>query len=417
MTAVVDMPGRDRLPSYALFAGLLASAGLPIYIHAPKFFVDSYGVSLAALGGVLFVLRLLDVVQDPFFGWLSARTRAYRGVMVAVSVAILAGAMVALFAVAPPFAPLAWFALCLTLLFSAYSFLTITFYAEGVAKAGELGDQGHLRLAAWREAGALLGVCLAAATPSVLIQVGVSAPFAVFAGLFAGIAALGWAMMRGEWGRVVSAPHGQGWRPILGDQIARRLLVIAFINAAPVAASSTLFLFFVESRLAAGEEAAGLLLLLFFLAAALATPIWTRLAARFGARPVLMCGMALSMAAFFYALFLQAGDVWIFAAICLGSGAALGADMALLPAIFARRMATIAPSAAEGFGLWAFVSKFTLAFAAVTLLPLLSASGFEAGTNNPPEALVMLSVLYAGLPCALKVIAIVLLAVTPLEED
>jgi glycoside/pentoside/hexuronide:cation symporter, GPH family len=25
-------------------------AGLPIYIHAPKFYVDEYGVSLAALG-------------------------------------------------------------------------------------------------------------------------------------------------------------------------------------------------------------------------------------------------------------------------------------------------------------------------------------------------------------------------------
>ncbi|MEM8802354.1 MAG: MFS transporter, partial [Pseudomonadota bacterium] len=53
------------LAPYALFASALAMAGLPIYIHAPKFFVDEYGVSLAALGAVLFGLRLLDVVQDP----------------------------------------------------------------------------------------------------------------------------------------------------------------------------------------------------------------------------------------------------------------------------------------------------------------------------------------------------------------
>ncbi|NNF72918.1 MAG: sugar:cation symporter, partial [Rhodobacteraceae bacterium] len=37
-----------RLPAYALFAAMLAMAGLPIYIHAPKFYVDEYGVSLAA---------------------------------------------------------------------------------------------------------------------------------------------------------------------------------------------------------------------------------------------------------------------------------------------------------------------------------------------------------------------------------
>ena len=43
----------DGLPSYAMFAGVLAAAGLPIYIHAPKFYADTFGVSLTALGGAL----------------------------------------------------------------------------------------------------------------------------------------------------------------------------------------------------------------------------------------------------------------------------------------------------------------------------------------------------------------------------
>ena len=67
-----------RLSAYAVFAALLASAGLPIYIHAPKYYVDEYGVSLAALGAVLFGLRLLDVVQDPMFGRLSEALRSRR---------------------------------------------------------------------------------------------------------------------------------------------------------------------------------------------------------------------------------------------------------------------------------------------------------------------------------------------------
>ncbi len=104
----------DALPAYALFAAMLASAGLPIYIHAPKFFVDSYGVSLASLGAVLFGLRLLDVVQDPAFGWLADKTRSSRALTVLVAVAILAISMFCLFAVTPPVAPLLWFALCLT---------------------------------------------------------------------------------------------------------------------------------------------------------------------------------------------------------------------------------------------------------------------------------------------------------------
>ena len=91
--------------------------------------------------------------------------------------------------------------------------------------------------------------------------------------------------------------------------------------------------------------------------------------------------------------------------------------MTLLPAIFARRMATVAPSAGQAFGLWSFVSKFTLAFAAVSLLPLLDAAGFQTGGANTDTALVTLTVLYALVPCFLKLLAIGLLAATPLKED
>ena len=60
-------PGLSRamprlgLASWSLFAAMIAAAGLPIYIHAPKFYVDQYGVTLAALGGTLALLRLIDV--------------------------------------------------------------------------------------------------------------------------------------------------------------------------------------------------------------------------------------------------------------------------------------------------------------------------------------------------------------------
>ncbi|MEY8838240.1 MFS transporter, partial [Cribrihabitans sp. XS_ASV171] len=89
---------------------MLAAAGLPLYIHAPKFYVDQYGVSLAALGSVLFGLRLLDVVQDPMLGKLSENLRNHRGSAVAVATTLLAGAMIGLFAISPPIAPLFWFA-------------------------------------------------------------------------------------------------------------------------------------------------------------------------------------------------------------------------------------------------------------------------------------------------------------------
>jgi len=413
-SAVLDVSqDKPNFPSYAVFAGMLAFAGLPIYIHAPKFFVDNYGVSLAALGAVLFGLRLFDFVQDPLLGWVAERTRAYRASLVACAVALMAASMLALFAVTPPIAPLLWFALALTGLFSSFSFLTICFYAQGVSLGATLGD-GHVRLATWRETGSLLGVCLAAVAPTAFL-IWSDAPFVLFAATFAALALLAWWVMRQEW-TSVGAQEESSWQVVLADRKARRLLLIALFNATPVAVSSTLFLFFVESRLgAAGFD--GPLLLLFFLAAAASAPAWGWLARRIGARESLLIAMVLSIVAFGFVMLLGTGDVAAFAVICVASGAALGADMTLLPALFARRMAEIAPAAGQAFGIWSFVSKFTLAFAAVVLLPALEGWGFVAGEENSETVLWRLTLLYALLPCFLKLLALGLLWATPGLED
>ena len=416
------MTSPARLWSWSLFAALIASAGLPIYIHAPKFYVDEYGVSLAALGATLAALRLIDVVQDPALGWLAETQRARRGALVWGAVILMALAMVGLFAVAPPIAPLAWFALTLGALFTGFSLLTILFYATGVEKAATLGPKGHLRLAAWRETGSLLGVSVAAVAPVALLGL-TGSPFMAFAWGFVALAVVGALAMQGQWS-VAPRPAAIGpalsplsvFRPALADPLARRLLLIALLNAAPVAVSSTLFLFFVESRLAAPGWEGGLLLL-FFLSAAAAAPVWSMIAARIGEKRSLLAAMVLAILAFGWAVTLREGDAAAFAVICAASGAALGADLTLLPALFARRLAAIAKGG-EGaaFGLWSFVSKLSLAFAAATLLPTLDAVGFVPGAANGPAPLFTLTLLYAALPCALKLLAIALLANTKIPE-
>lgn len=395
------------LPGYAVFAAMLASAGLPIYIHAPKFYVDAYGVSLTALAAVLFGLRLLDVVQDPVLGWLVGRLRFARGTAVLLGCGLLAASMIGLFAVAPLGPPLLWFTLTMIGLFSAFSFLTIAMYSEGVTAAARVPG-GHLKLAAWRETGALLGVCVASIAPFVL-------GFAGFALSFAVLTALAVWLMRGEW-RAGEAPVSGGFGPVLRDPLARRLLLIALLNAAPVAVSSTLFLFYVESVLMAGDGA-GAFLILFFIMAAVSAPIWSKLAARHGSRRMLFAAMTLAIVGFLGALALGPGDTLAFALVCIVTGFALGADFALLPAAFAARMEQVAPDAGEAFGLWAFVSKATLAIAAITLLPALEAAGFRAGGASPESAIALLSYLYAGVPCVLKLGAMALLVFTPLPGD
>lgn len=403
----------ERLPAYSLFAAVISAAGLPIYIYAPTYYATEFGVSLTALGAVLFVLRLIDVVQDPLLGWISERLHGQKALAVTLGAGLLALSMIGLFFETPPIAPIWWFALTITGLFSAFSFLTINFYATGVAKAGP-EKSGHMRLAAWRETGALLGVCIAAIVPTLLMETS-KTPFVDFAYGFAAITAIAALFMWPEWrGRVAHEPTPI--RDILSDPIARRLLVLALVNATPLAVSSTLFLFFVDSRLgASGWE--GPLLVLFFLAAAVSAPFWGMLARRIGARRTLLLAMVLAILSFGYTLTLGTGDEIQFAVVCVLSGATIGADLTLLPAMFARRMGQVSPNGGQGFGLWSLVNKLTLAFAAVALLPLLEQAGFRAGADNPAEALTLLTVLYAGVPCGLKLLAIALLLATKLEDS
>lgn len=417
MTTAAAIASAPRFWGYSLYGGLLAMAGLPIYIHAPFFYVEEYAVSLAALGTVLFVLRGLDFVQDPALGWLAARLGAWRGQATALAVIALAGAMVMLFAVDPMFWPLAWFAIAITVLFTAYSFLTICFYATGAARGATLGQGGHVRLAAWRESGALVGVCLAAAAP-VALEAAMPAPFTGFALGFVLVALVAAWAMRTEWPRFRPdlSIVGPSFREVLADPTARRLLTIALVNATPVAITSTLFLFYAESVLRT-DGAEGPLLILLFLAAAISAPVWAQVAKRFGAKTALLGGMALAMASFAFVLTLGPGDLVAFAVICILSGFGMGADLTLLPAIFSRRMAELSPEAAQGFGLWAFVTKATLALAALIVFPALDMAGFEQGTDNADTALTALVLLYAALPTALKACAFALLALTPLKES
>ena len=409
MTAIVS----ERLWAYALFAGALSSAGVPLYLYAPKFYFDNYGVGLATLGVALFCLRLLDVVQDPLLGRLSTVFSSRRPAIVCVAAFVLSSAMIGLFAVEPPVAPLLWFVLMLTLVFSAFSFLTINFYAQGVAKAKRLGPAGHLRLARWRETGGLIGICVASAAPAVFATFS-SMPFAMFAGVFSALTCTAALAMAGQWDRdIIRQPRA--FVGVLRDHSARQILLLGLVNAAPVAVTSTLFLFYVESRLTA-PEAAGPLLLLFFISAALAAPLWTFLAERFGLKRVMRAAMALAIFSLFWVLFLNSGDVIAFAIICVLSGAAVGADMTLIPAIFAQRIAHIGASTTDGFGLWSFVSKFSLALAAVILLPSLELAGFRPGQENSSTALSVLTWTYALVPCGLKLLAIAVLQRTDLRQ-
>ena len=121
--------------------------------------------------------------------------------------------------------------------------------------------------------------------------------------------------------------------------------------------------------------------------------------------------MGLAVAAFVWAAALGTGDVLGFAVVCMASGLALGADLALPGAL----LTGVIQRAGHGgrlegayFGWWNFATKLNLALAAGVALPLLAAFGYQPGSRDP-AALQALTAAYCLLPCALKAAAMGLL--------
>lgn len=414
MTRPAPAATRFLYPRVSLYAAILAAAGLPLYIHLPRFASVELGIGLATLGTLLLVLRLVDLVQDPLLGWMVDRWPGLQGLFALLAALGLAVGFPLLFSVDLGAASLGRLAAILVLLFSAYSLGMILLYGRSAALAQRPGRDALVTLAAFREAGLLAGVVLAASAPALLVALGAGqGGYPAFGWLLAVVALGAAAMTRPIWRRPVPSLSRISLSG-LTQSGASKLLILGLLNSLPVAITATLFLFFVEDKLGL-KNLAGPFLILFFLSAGLSVPLWSRLAQRISLRRTLLWAMPLAILSFVGAAKLTAGNSAGFALVCVMSGAALGADMGLLPALFSIVLTQSGLQASLAFGLWSFVGKLGLALAAFAVLPLLSLYGFTPAAANDTRALTALTVAYCLIPCILKLAAWAMVWTLPKE--
>lgn len=384
--------------AYGLLGLPLAFAALPIYVHVPRYYAETTGIELALLGAILLGARLLDAVSDPWLGWLADRV-SRRG-MVAVALLPFALGFVALFN-PPGGQPALWLLGSLALTYLGFSAASVAYQAWGAAAAGD--SALRTRLTAAREGCGLVGVVLAAALPGLLaddLSTGTERLAWVLPPLLLLAAAVTFSRVAAGRAAAAAVPLAASLRRALGDPAFRRLLGVFVANGIAAALPATLFLFFVADVLGAGA-ASGALLALYFVAGAASLPLWVGLAGRLGRVRAWGLAMLLAMAAFAGAGLLGPGDVAGFAVICLASGLALGADLAL-PAAIAADLGERQGQAGACFGVWNFVAKLNLALAAGLALPLLDLLGYRPGS---PSGLAALTFAYALLPLGFKLLA------------
>jgi Na+/melibiose symporter-like transporter len=386
----------------------LAFVALPLYVVLPNHYATEFGLPLAALGALLLGARLLDAVADPWIGlwadrWFERSTAHVIGAAVVAAVLLALGFRALFFpAVEGQAALLWWCAALLALTYLSYSVLSVLHQAWGARLGG--AERQRAQIVSWREGLALVGVLVASVLPSVA---GLGVATVVFAlALAAGVAALAHAPRPER----LPAPAAPPWHAPLATPAFRRLLAIYLVNGIASAVPATLVLFFVRDRLQASAYEP-LFLASYFAAGALSMPLWVRLVARIGLARAWLAGMALAIAAFVWAMALGPGDVPAFVAVCLASGIALGADLALPGAL----LAGVIQRAGHGgrlegayFGWWNFATKLNLALAAGVALPLLAAFGYTPGSRDP-AALQALTWAYCLLPCVLKLAAAAML--------
>jgi Na+/melibiose symporter-like transporter len=199
---------------------------------------------------------------------------------------------------------------------------------------------------------------------------------------------------------------------LLANRPMRRLVAAYLLSNAANALPAALFIFYVTHILQA-TDAIGSFLGLYFIAGILALPGWVQLSRHYGKTRIWNLSMLLACVAFVWAPWLGPGDLVAYGAICLVTGIALGADLAL-PASLQADMVDIdtrqsgRQRAGLLFGLWGLTTKLAAAVGIGIAFGVLAMVDFDPATVNSQPSLLALALLYGLAPVLLKGFAIAL---------
>ncbi len=416
---------RAALVAYAGPALPLAALTLPLYVILPTFYAESVGLSLALVGTILLVVRLADAISDPLVGLLADRYRPplgrRRGWFLAAS---LPAALAAYMILTPPDDAgggyLLFWGLALSL---GYTACIIPYTAWGA----ELSDDyhGRSRIAGAREGLVLVGTLVAVSVPAIAEALGAPGQATALSFLAFGVAVAlpglalvaVWRLPEPRDTGAALPPLAEGVRQVARNRPFVRLLAAFVLNGFANGLPATLFLFFV-ARVLEAPDMQGPFLFLYFLCGVAGVPLWIAVSRRFGKHRTWSAAMLGACAVFVLVPLLGPGDLLGFAAICVLTGLALGADLTLPAAVQADvidvdRMATGSRRSGLYFALWGLATKLALALAVGLAFPLLELAGFDP-SGSDGTGLAALVALYAIVPVALKLAAIALMWNFPL---
>jgi len=412
-------------------AFVVALPTIPVYVHLPQLYGIELGVGLAATGFVLLASRLFDTVTDPLVGALSDRFhfRGSRRKPWIAAGAVVAGIGLVKILSPPAGVESAYLLTWSVVLYAGWTMVAVPYAAWGAELSADYDER--TRITSWREGFTLLGLVGAGAVSAVMAGRGWSptesiaaiAWFAVALGALV-LPLLLWRVPDRLPAEQPRAALGIGrWRAVARSLMRNRpflrLLSAWFLNGIANGIPAALFFIYLEHGLGVAAADRPLFVLAYFVAAVAAIPLWRWLSRPYGKHGAWCLAMAAACVAFVTVPWLPPGAFAAFAVVCVVTGMAFGADLALPPAIQADVVDydTLRSGRARAglqFALWGMSTKLALAGAVGLGLPGLEAAGFDPAVPSE-QGRWALVVIYALVPVAMKLAAMALVWRFPLD--
>lgn len=433
-----------QLVAYGQLVIPLAVIGLPVAVYIPPFYSSTLGLDLAAVGVILMLARISDVITDPLIGRLSDRTRTRWGrrrPWVAAGVPVMVASSLMLFVPQGEVTNL-YLLTWIAAIYLGYTLITIPYGAWGAELSGDYKERN--RITGSREIFLLIGLLIAISAPIAGAYWTGAEDDGGAAGRSA-VGILGWltavmlpicallAFASVPEPRIVETkpiPFRRGLRVAMRNGPFRIVLLSSIFGALAGSINIGVVIFFFEHVAGIGQ-AGTVLIFTLFVAGVFGSPIWVWLGGRIGKhRAIAIAGLA-SM--FVFALVPvviyvvkpvapEAVFVCLFF-INVVQGLALGAAPILGPSIMADvvDLDTLKSGESRAAFLFAFlgmVRKSSEALGVGIALPILSWMGFKAQSeSNSPEALFALLAMYCLVPLVLWLISIAIIMRYPITRE
>ena len=416
----VELSGAQAL-AYSLPNATLSFASLPLVVYLPAFYNESVGLSLLSVALCLFAARLFDLLSDPLIGHISDRlTQSHdthrRSLMVLGTPILVCG----LYYLLNPAEGASWAYLLFwsILTWAGWSLIAVPYLAWGA----ETGSSSATRNRApfYRETAGLAGIATCIVLAAVAGVDDNPAAFLPLASLVLLVTLPASVLLA-----VVFAPERTpGQLPkrdarLLPDRAQRMILLAMVLSSTANALPASLFLFFVRDGLQLSDFS-GLFLVVYFVFGIASLPLWLKLAERRNKLTTWRAAMLLAAGAFIFVPVL----VWQpalappgFILICLLTGAAQVADMALPASMLADLNSGQHGRAGLAFGFWGFLSKFAGAFGVLLAFGGLALAGYDRSSTPDSTGLLALTLLYSIAPVILKFMAILTLRAVPAARE